>query len=36
MEIKDWILLIIPIVCNRIILYIFQKYLSEKIESVKI
>ena len=32
MEIKDWILLIVPIVGNGIILYFFQRCLGRKIE----
>lgn len=32
MEGKDWIILLVPIICNGIIIFVFQKILSRKIE----
>lgn len=32
MECKDWIILLVPIICNGIIVFVFQKILSRKIE----
>lgn len=32
MECKDWIILVVPIICNGIIIFVFQKILSKKIE----
>lgn len=32
MECKDWISLLVPIICNGIIIFVFQKILSRKIE----
>lgn len=32
MECKDWIGLLVPIICNGILIFVFQKILSRKIE----
>ena len=32
MSTKDWIVLLVPIICNGIIVFAFQKILSKKIE----
>lgn len=32
MEIKDWILLLFPIICNGFIVFLFQKMISKKID----
>lgn len=32
MEIKDWILLLVPIACNGFIVFLFQKLISKKID----
>lgn len=32
MEIKDWILLLLPIMCNGIFIFLFQKILTTKLE----
>lgn len=32
MECKDWIVLFVPIICNGIIVFVFQKMLGKKIE----
>ena len=35
MSTKDWIVLLVPIICNGIIVFAFQKILSKKIERYK-
>lgn len=32
MECKDWIVLLVPIICNGFIVFVFQKILGKKIE----
>ncbi len=34
METKDWILLIIPIIANGIIVFLFQKYITNKLDHI--